>query len=203
MNQSFLPLSDIRKAAGAILAEHHPSLTIPVPIEEIVEFGLEIEIRPVRGLHDRFGFEGALTRDLRTILVDEAMMDRYENRYRFTLAHELGHLRLHGALIAAAPILDKPSWRREVGAIDPRSYAHLEQQAYIFAGLVLVPSDPLRMVYSEMEELAQERGVDLSEMGEEAVSYVAEAIGRRFRVSGQVISRRMRSEGLPPPADRR
>lgn len=202
IHQPYIPLADIRRAVEALLAEHHPGRSIPVPIEEIVEFGLGIEIRPFRGLRDRFGFEGALARDLKTIIVDEAVMDRHENRYRFTLAHELGHLTLHGALISAAPILDKESWRREVGAVDPQSYAHLEQQAYLFAGLLLVPADLLREVYTEMDAFALERGVDLTEMGEDAISYVADRIGRVFRVSGQVIARRMRAEHLPPSPDR-
>lgn len=202
IRQPYVPMDEIRTAAEALLKEQHPSLAIPVPIEEIVEFGLGIEIRPFRGLQDRFGFEAALTRDLKTIIVDESLMQRSENRYRFTLAHELGHLVLHGQLISRAPITDKASWRREVNAVDPATYAHLEQQAYIFAGLVLVPSQPLIEVYREMETLALDHGLELAEMGEEAITYVADRIGRVFRVSGQVIARRMRAEGLPPPPKR-
>lgn len=192
----FLPDDAIAAAAGALLAEHHPALTIPVPIEEIVEFGLGIEIRPFRGLRERFGFEGALTRDLRTIVVDEGMMDRRENRYRFTLAHEVGHLVLHGELIAAAPVTDKRTWRDEVRAIDSQSYAHMEHQAYRFAGCTLAPAEPLRRVYAEMHELAMARGIDLSAMGEEAFEHVAPRMAKVFRVSRDVIARRLRAEGM-------
>lgn len=94
--------------------------------------------------------------------------------------------------------MDRGSWRREVGAVDPRSYAHLEQQAYLFAGLVLVPTRELVQAYTETENLALERGVDLREMGDEAIMHVADRIARLFRVSGQAIARRMKAENLPP-----
>jgi hypothetical protein len=71
-------------AAEEFLTTYQPDGGIPVEIEEIVEFGLEMEIRPVRGLYDRFGFEGAISHDLQTILVDERIMVRVPNRYRFT-----------------------------------------------------------------------------------------------------------------------
>ena len=42
---------DLRRQADAFLAKHHPAGTIPVPIEEIVEFQLSIDIVPMPGLH--------------------------------------------------------------------------------------------------------------------------------------------------------
>ena len=45
---------DLRKKADEFLKEHHPSGTIPVPIEEIVEFEFRINIVPVLGLQREF-----------------------------------------------------------------------------------------------------------------------------------------------------
>ena len=71
------------------LNENQPEGDIPVLLEEIIEFNLGLEIRPVRGLKVRFGYEGAISHDRMTILVDEEAMLRFLNRYHFTLAHEI------------------------------------------------------------------------------------------------------------------
>ena len=97
----YLSAEAIRQAAEDVLNHYWPDGGIPVEIEDILEFGLSMVIRPIKGLNARFGFEGAISHDLELIVVDEDIMTRYANRYRFTLAHELGHRVLHGSIIAA------------------------------------------------------------------------------------------------------
>ena len=46
-----LSYDDVRRRADEFLALHHPDRTIPVPIEEIVEFELGMDIVPTPGLH--------------------------------------------------------------------------------------------------------------------------------------------------------
>jgi hypothetical protein len=89
----------IRQRAEEFLSDHHPGLGLPVPIEEIVEFSLEIEIRPVRRLRHRFEVDGFLSADLSLVVVDEDLMTRLPSRYCFTLAHEVGHRVLHATQI--------------------------------------------------------------------------------------------------------
>ncbi|MFQ6671843.1 MAG: ImmA/IrrE family metallo-endopeptidase, partial [Candidatus Tectimicrobiota bacterium] len=91
----YLEYEDIRKEADAFLIEHHPSGTIPVPIEEIVEFELGWDIVPIQGLRRLLDVEGFLSGDRETLWVDEDIWRTFPARYRFTIAHEVGHFIFH------------------------------------------------------------------------------------------------------------
>jgi len=54
-----------------------------------------IDIVPMPGLHALIETDGFITSDLREIFVDEFVYQSRLGRYRFTLAHELGHSVLH------------------------------------------------------------------------------------------------------------
>ena len=90
----FFSYEDLRRKADEFLAQHHPD-GIPVPIEEIVEFELGMDIVPTPGLHQFLEVDGFITSDLREIWVDQFVYDSRPGRYRFTLAHEVGHSILH------------------------------------------------------------------------------------------------------------
>lgn len=62
---------DLRKKANDFLHAYNPSGTIPVPIEEIVEFEFGINIVPILGLQREFEIEGFTSSDLKNIYVDE------------------------------------------------------------------------------------------------------------------------------------
>ncbi len=72
---------------------------IPIPIEEVVEVDMGIEIFPIPAFFIRYGIVGYLSNDMNTLVVDEDTMKRYPARYRFTLAHELAHYLLHADYI--------------------------------------------------------------------------------------------------------
>lgn len=95
LRPSFLSYDDLRRRAGDFLRTHHPAGEIPVPIEEIVEFHLGMDIIPVSGLHDAFEADGDIAGDLKSITVDVFVFRRRPTRYRFTLAHEVAHAVLH------------------------------------------------------------------------------------------------------------
>ena len=49
----WMTTDEINEIAKEFLKQHHKSMQIPIPIEEIIEFDLEIDIIPVPGLkHD-------------------------------------------------------------------------------------------------------------------------------------------------------
>jgi len=190
----FMAAEEIRRAAESVLEQHQPGGGIPIEIEQIIEFGFEMEIRPVKGLNARFGLEGAISHGLDTVVVDEDFMTRTQNRYRFTLAHELGHRVLHGDIIRNIQFGDRQGWKSAVLSIDAQAYARLEHQAYVFAGHMLVPTSALMDACEEARRLAV--GVDLSEMGTTAISYVAGNIAKEFRVSTAVMERRIAAERM-------
>lgn len=82
----FLPYESLRGIADRFLKEHHPSGEIPIPVEEVVEFKLELDIVPVPGLQDEFDIEAFITSDLKEIRVDQFIQRERPARYRFSLA---------------------------------------------------------------------------------------------------------------------
>ena len=148
---------------------------------------------PVSSLLSAYGVDGYLSRDGGTIYIDEGVYaHRKLYRYRFTLAHELGHWYLHERLFASAheyaTVDEWREWLLSIPEIDRRYY---EWQAYAFAGLILVPAEPLATILEEgNDKFKSELGRDLDLEAEAEREYLAEWVGRRFEVSGQVILKR-------------
>jgi hypothetical protein len=94
---------DISRKAEEFLKKYHPSLSPPVPIEEIIEFQFHIDIVPLHGLHRAFEVDGFTSNDLTTISVDAFVQESRPGRYRFTLAHEIGHGVLHRDFFSNTP----------------------------------------------------------------------------------------------------
>ena len=53
---------DVRTKANEILAEHHPSIQIPIPIEQILEFGFDVSIIPLPGLQTVYEIDASRRR---------------------------------------------------------------------------------------------------------------------------------------------
>ena len=135
--------NSLRGKANEFLAKYNPTGAIPVPIEEIAEFSLGLNIIPIPGLQDALEIAGFISSDFRSITVDQFVMERRERRYRFTLAHELGHLWLHREIFAQLNFHSIDDWKTFQKDVDAEDYGWLEWQAYVFGGLVLVPREPL------------------------------------------------------------
>jgi hypothetical protein len=65
-----LSYEEIRRRADDFLATYHPSRKPPVPIEEIIEFRLRINIVPVAGLRRAFDIDAFTSSDCTEIIVD-------------------------------------------------------------------------------------------------------------------------------------
>lgn len=190
-----LSYEGLREAADRFLAEHGATDAVPVPIEEIVEFGLGINIIPLPGLQVGHEIDGFLSADMTEISVDLYVFDNRPARYRFTLAHEAGHIVLHGDVLKAVAPTSIPDWKQFVRELPEPERSALEWQAYAFAGLALAPRGPLAAAYRAAEQAADEAGFDLDRNLEIAKEYIATSIGRVFAVSGAVIERRLVSDG--------
>jgi len=95
--------SEVGRIANNFLKEHHPSLEIPIPIEEILDLKMGFNIFPFPRLFKDFGLNGFLSADMSTIYVDEVQYDQYNEKYRYTLAHELGHYVLQKSVYENLP----------------------------------------------------------------------------------------------------
>ena len=67
----YIKLEDIRSAADAFRRKYWHSDNIPVDIFEIIEFELDIEIRPVFNLREAGDVDALLLGNLQTIVVDQ------------------------------------------------------------------------------------------------------------------------------------
>jgi len=202
----YLPNEDIWKAARDFLQQTHAENSIPIPIERMVE-SLKIDIVPMRGLQRTFQMEGCTSRDRSTIYVDEWVANHREPRYRFTLAHEVGHIRLHPQIFER--LQDEAStpekWRGFFARLPEPDQLKIEFQAYAFAGLVLVPPQHLVHEYDRVAPGVRQmmRASSLEDVPREKVLEIAwekltAMISPAFNVSNAVIRRRLKFDGFKP-----
>jgi Zn-dependent peptidase ImmA (M78 family) len=97
-------------------------------------------------------------------------------RQRFTLAHELGHVRLHWSILERAVHVDKGSLRRD--SLSSAGTDEIEIQANTFAAELLMPEFLLK-------EVVGDRSVDLED------DQVVQALAKKFRVSEAAIRYRI------------
>lgn len=188
----YLNYNDLRQKADDFLRQYHPSYDIPVPIEEIVEFDFGIDIIPIPGLHQAFEIDGFTSSDLTSITVDEYVYLKRPNRYRFTLAHEIGHVVLHKELYSARNFNTIDGWKQFINEIPDAQHSLMEWQAYCFAGLILVPSSKLKLEVDKGIKLIPP-AIDKSRKDnwDFIWVYIAEHVAKKFEVSSQVIEKRM------------
>lgn len=189
-----LNYDQLRRHAQAFLAKHHPTQQIPVPIEHIIEFQLHLDIVPLPGLEEAFEIVGFTASTLDEISVDQYVYEHQPGRYRFTLAHEVGHVILHAALFKEHRFRGVAEWKRFVRAFPDLELSRLEWQAHSFAGLVLVPPEALQQ---ELKSAAKQvKAKSVTKETDFATSLIVDMVATRFQVSGDVIERRLNYDQL-------
>lgn len=150
----YIPSEEIEAAAYEFLEKYHPSHTLPVPIEEILDLKLKINIVPHLGLSREHSIESFLSVDLSDLHIDQDNLLYRYNRARFSLAHETGHIVLHNNYITSVKIETLEDWK-EIILGRGAGHAVLETQANMFASFLLMPTDALE---KEFEKTKQEIG---------------------------------------------
>ncbi|MHB8880220.1 MAG: ImmA/IrrE family metallo-endopeptidase [Thermodesulfovibrionales bacterium] len=199
----FITIADIRRAVAEFRARYWQRDTIPVDIFEIVEFDLGIEIRTIANLREAGDVDALLLGDLKTIAVDQNdfLNDRAQNRLRFSVAHEIGHLILHQETFAKIQYSSIGDWITFFQQIPEDQYTWIEQHAYEFAGRLLVPREKLIKKLNDAVASAKSAGFDAwDSSGDSTRQFIAHGIAKHFEVSAQVIEKRLIRENLWPPA---
>jgi len=121
-----------------------PSGELPVEVEMLL-WPLGLKLVPHPSLKEAGDVDALLLGDLKTIIVDsqDYNNDRMQNRIRFSVAHELGHFILHRDLFNGISYTSVNEWIKFMQKIPDDQYAFVEQQAYEFAGRLLVPHERL------------------------------------------------------------
>lgn len=186
MNPNDITLQKVKFEAEKFLSSYHPTLTLPVPIEEIAEIQLNIMIQLIPGIKELLGIDAFITPDFSQITIDEHSYNTFRQRTRFSIAHELGHKILHRDWYnhnGPKNIEEALTFQER---INENVCKYMENQANTFAGLVLVPSNCLKR---EIQKISGKK--QLSSFSPPLYDLID-----IFDVSDGVLLRRMQSERL-------
>jgi Zn-dependent peptidase ImmA (M78 family) len=192
----YLPYNQIREIANDFLNRYNPEDELPVPIEEIIENQLNVDIIPINSLKVAFGTDGFISRDLKTITVGYDAYYKNEPRYLFTLAHEIGHSIMHREFYEMAEFKTTEEWIQLINDIDPKEYSWFEKHGYDFAGLVLVPEHKLKIDYFEAVKEIEQAGFDKSKNPDMFNEYVASFLTKKYNASEITIFKRIKYDNL-------
>jgi len=192
----YMSFEEIQNYVDSFLSDYYPEGSIPIPIEEIIDLNMGLNIIPIPHLRVVFQSEGFLSNDLQSIWVDEYAAVHYESRYRFTLAHEIGHRVLHRHFYESVDFEDAQQWLGVVNSISKTDLDQIEFQANEFAGRLLVPRSELSERLSLRVKTAKEHGVSIPKLIEQEWEILYDDVADDFGVSGAVIQRRVSRENL-------
>jgi hypothetical protein len=199
----YLDYAEIASVAASFLRDKQLAL-IPIDIEGVIESAYRTDIVPLPSLQIAFSIEGFSTPDFSAIYVDDYVWRSSENRYRFTLAHELGHHLMHSKYLnMLGGYVSVKQWAQVVEQIDPKDHGKMEFQANSFAGLLLVPPNHLKTEFaaglqsldSELDQ-ARENGLKRRDYVQYVSEQLAYNLSPRFQVSADVITRRIQYDCL-------
>lgn len=160
---------------------------IPVDIEKIIDVKLKIDIIPVPALERLCNTDALISSDWQSIYVDEERFndERYQNRLRFSLAHEIGHFILHKEIYSGFNISSFEDFYNFINEIPGDQYGYLETQAHKFSSFLLVPRDKLLDVRKNiLNKFKQPKIINCNNIDSELLnSYIAGPIGKIFGVS--------------------
>ena len=194
---------ELCKDADEMRSKYWQENLLPIDMEKIIELRLGLDIEPKHGLFFRIDTEAWLKMDLTGIVVDydRYMNEKFINRLRFSLAHELGHYFLHRDIYSSLPFSSLDDWKDFMMNVSETEYGGFEWQADEFAGRFLVPYDILETKVKESTEIIKQKNLVefLRQEPDAVLSRVAPFLRKEFVVSEQVIKIRVQNEGLWPP----
>ena len=147
--------------ADNFFRKYWPEGTLPVDMEKIIQDRLKLYIDPKHNWKAEIDMDAFLRRDLTGIVVDNDcyMEEKFQNRTRFSFAHEVGHLVLHRDIYSQISISSPEEWKDFVLTLPEREYESFEWQANEFAGRLLVPRQELISEIKMVFDLIQNRGL--------------------------------------------
>jgi len=179
----------------------------PVPIEDILELGLKLDFE-IADLRSELGHDdvlGGIWFGARLVKVDQSLdptnNSRLLGRYRFTIAHEIGHWRLHREHLMNDPSMASLFEQNDIPAFVCRSSSKTpeEWQADQFAECILMPR---RLVFQTWERWRGEPDeVALTDLtidpdDEIALDAFCRPMADLFEVSAQAMRIRLQGLGL-------
>jgi len=190
MQSPNLRLIDVVRAADEFLKTYHPSLSLPIPIEDIVERKIDMALFAIPGIKSLIGVDAFISSDFTQITIDEDCFVKYPERTRFSIAHEIGHLILHKDWYEKCGPKNLEDYLSSHDRMDRQIYKYIEIQAQTFASLILVPKELL------LGELEKRLGRIPSMESPEVLTPFIQDLPEIFKVSDAVILRRLQKENI-------
>jgi Zn-dependent peptidase ImmA (M78 family) len=181
--------------AKSLLTQHGYEKELPVDVELLAERELGLDITPIPGFRQR-GIDGLLAQDLATIYVDENVQRNVVTRYRFTLAHEIGHLVLHGDVIRQHFLGAENEFLMLWETLSEEEYDHAERQANVFAAALLMPSNLLQSQFENAAANLARVGLTFDSLESHSKLKLVRALSSEFAVSPDSLRIRLVREGL-------
>ncbi|MBX3353011.1 MAG: ImmA/IrrE family metallo-endopeptidase [Phycisphaeraceae bacterium] len=170
---------------------------LPIPIDDWIERPLGYRFSVAGEEEMGAGVLGIARRSEHEILVSETLLGN-EGRYRFTCAHELGHMTLH-----ASRGFERDQYRDEVMP-HPAGAPEVEREADRFAAAMLMPIDLLPAAFARiaLEKRLHASCFDLLRGDDVRAVWLwrrcfIPALAERFAVSTQAMVYRCREVRLP------
>lgn len=180
-----LDYEQLRRQADAFLGKYHAGSSIPIPIDRIIDHQLQIYVLAVPGLEEAIEMAGYTSSDLTEIAVDHHVYYHQPGRYRFTLAHEVGHVILHAELYREHRFNTIDQWKQFIRTQTPLDMISLETQADCFAGLILAPKRTLEQVLRDV--IGQVKAYGVNQRQDFVKGLIVDMVASRLEVSSGVI----------------
>jgi Zn-dependent peptidase ImmA (M78 family) len=187
----FLDNSSIKKSADSF-RDNYWDDTIPVDIERIINVKMEIDIIPSPGLHNLCDVDALIYSNWKSIIVDynKYSDERYQNRLRFSYAHEIGHFILHKNIHKNLKIKSTKDFQKFIKEVPQIQYGYLETQANKFANFLLIPRGRLSVEKEKEMKKNKELGglISSGKLNKKTVnSYLAIPLSKTFGVSEEAM----------------
>jgi len=192
----YLNHENVREHAKIFLEKYHPSLQLPIPIEWIIESDLCLHIHPFPNLYRIFGQSGFLGRERKVIYIDEYQYDNFVEKYRFSLAHEVGHFVMHESLYEGLSFNSEQEYIEWLHSRPRNSLGWFETHANWFAGQILVPTERLKECCVSLLESNRDRFSGSEYLLPEFWSFASNDLAEPFEVNPLVVEIRIRNENL-------
>jgi hypothetical protein len=186
----------------------------PVPVDEMIELQLNLRYE-IDDLQKRFGHGdvlGAIWFKEQLIRVDRSLdpveHPRMLGRYRFTLAHEIGHWQLHRKVFLRDETQMSLTSAADAPAFVCRStdQAREEVQANMFAAFLLMPRDLIRRAWIKwrgtddvvcvLDLAAPTLSGGVKAQQDAAMQRFSKPFAEQFHVSAEAMSYRLEALGL-------
>jgi len=166
---------------------------IPIDIELIIEKKLKMDLIPVSQMKPDYGIEAFISINMKEIYYDS---DTIETRIRFSMAHEVGHMVLHKAIINELRSESYSGYKEKINSLPAKIIDRAELQANSFASYLLIPTSELEMsienfIHTNKTKFEGLRQILKNVSNENLYDRFSMEIGKVFDVSTQAALVRM------------